>query len=64
MRRLAKQEAYKVILSNLFIPAKGFLIERCKSQNINPISPTPKFTLDIIQIIVKSLSTCFQYLVQ
>ena len=30
-----------------------------KSQNINPISPTPKFTLDIIQIKVKSLSTSF-----
>ena len=30
--------------------AKGYLIETYKSQNMNPISPTPKFTLGIIQI--------------
>ena len=35
-----------------------------KLQNINPISPIPKFTLGIIQIIVKSISTSFQCLVQ
>ena len=29
--------------------------ERCKSQNINPISPTPKFNLGIIQIIIKNI---------
>ena len=45
-------------------PAKGYFRETNKSQNINPISPTPKFTFDIIQIKVKSLSTSFQWLVQ
>ena len=38
-------------------PAKGYFRETYKSQNINLISATPKFTLDIIQIKVKSLST-------
>ena len=33
-------------------------------KNINPFSPTPKFTFSIIQIKVKSLSTSFQWLVQ
>ena len=28
-------------------PAKGYFRETYKSQNINPISPTPKFTLGI-----------------
>ena len=37
--------------------AKGYLRETDKSQNVNPISPTPKFTLSIIRIKVKSLST-------
>ena len=45
-------------------PAKGYFRETIKSQNINPISPTPKFTFGIIQIKVKSLSTSFQWLVQ
>ena len=45
-------------------PTKGYFRETNKSQNINPISPTPKFTFGIIQIKVKSLSTCFQWLVQ
>ena len=45
-------------------PAKGYFRETYKSQNINPISPTLKFTLGIIQIKVKSLSTNFQCLVQ
>ena len=40
--------------------AKGSFRETNKSQNINPISPTPKFTFGIIQIKVKSLSTSFQ----
>ena len=44
--------------------AKGYLRETYKSQNINPISPTPKFTLGIIPIKVKSLSTTFLWLVQ
>ena len=47
-----------------FFPAKGYFRETNKSQNINPISPTPKFTFGIIQIKVKSLSTSFQWLVQ
>ena len=45
-------------------PAKGYFRETYKSQNINPISPTPKFTLGIIPIEVKSLSTSFQWLVK
>ena len=44
--------------------AKGYFRETYKWQNINPISPTPKFTLGIIQIKVISLSTSFQQLVQ
>ena len=44
--------------------AKGYFRETYKSQNINPTSPTPKFTLGIMQIKVKSLSTSFQWLVQ
>ena len=45
-------------------PVKCYFRETNKSQNINPISPTPKFTFGIIQIKVKSLSTSFQLLVQ
>ena len=48
---------------NIF-PAKGYFRDTNKSQNINPIPPTPKFTFAIIQIKVKSLSTSFQWLVQ
>ena len=44
-------------------PANGYFRETNKSQNINPISPTPKFTFGIIQIKDKSLSTSFQWLV-
>ena len=47
-----------------FFPAKNYLRDTNKSQNINPIPPTPKFTFGIIQIKVKSLSTSFQWLVQ
>ena len=48
-----------------FIPlAKCYFRETYKSQNINPISPIPKFTLGTIQIKVKSLLTIFQWLVQ
>ena len=39
---------------------KGYFRETYKSQNINPISHTPKFTLGIIQIKVISISTSFQ----
>ena len=45
-------------------PANGYFRETYKSQNISPVSPTTKFTLGIIQIIVKSLSTILQCLVQ
>ena len=38
---------------------KDYFRETYKSQNINPISPTPKFTFGIIQIKVISLSTSF-----
>ena len=41
-------------------PAKGYVIETYKSQNIKHISPIPKFTLGIIQIQIKSISTSFQ----
>ena len=47
-----------------FFLAKGYFRETNKPQNINPISPTPKFTFGIIQIKVKSLPTSFQWLVQ
>ena len=36
-------------------PAKGYFRETNKSQNINPISPTPKFYFGIIQTKVKNL---------
>ena len=39
--------------------AKGYFREIHKSQNINPISPAPSFTLDIIQIIVKTYQLIF-----
>ena len=41
----------------LYHPMKDYFREVCKSTNINPISPTPKFTLGIIQVVIKSLST-------
>ena len=48
----------------LISPAKGYFRETYKSQNINPISPTPKFTFGITHIKDKNLSTSFQLLVQ
>ena len=45
-------------------PAKGYFRETNKSQNINPIFPTSKFTFGIIQMKIKSLSTSFHWLVQ
>ena len=45
-------------------PAKGYFRETSQSQNLNPISPTSKFTLGIMQIIVKCLSASFQCLVK
>ena len=41
-------------------PAKGYFRETYKSENIKHFSPTPRFTLGVIQIKVKSLSTSFQ----
>ena len=49
-----KQKSNKANASNLYLLAKDYLRETYTSQNINPISPTPKLTLDIIQFIVKS----------
>ena len=37
----------------------GYLRETYKSQNINPISPTTKFTLGIIQIKIKAYQLVF-----
>ena len=59
-RTEVKQEK---IVEYIFL-AKGYSRETNKSQNINPISPTPKFTFGIIQIKIESLSTSFQWLVQ
>ena len=64
MCHLAKTESNKATFSNLY-PGEGFFLRvTYKSQNINPMSPTHKFTLGIIQITVKSLSTSFQCLIQ
>ena len=41
-------------------PVKGYFRETYKSKNINPISPTPKFTSGITQFKAKSLSTSFK----
>ena len=49
-----KQMSNKANSSNVYLLAKDYLRETYTSQNINPISPTPKLTLDIIQFIVKS----------
>ena len=64
MCRLAEQKSNKENLSKYIFLAKGYFRETNKSQNINPISPTPKFTFGIIQIKVKNLSTSFQSLDQ
>ena len=64
MCRLAEQKSNNENLSNIFARQRVILKKTNKSQNINPISPTPKFTFGIIQIKVKSLSTSFQWLVQ
>ena len=59
MCRLAKQKSNKAYLSNLYLKTKGYFREKCKSENINHMFPTPKFTMSIIQIIVQSISTIF-----
>ena len=45
-------------------PAKGYFRETFKSQNMNPVSPTPEFNFGIIHTKVKSLPTSFQCLIQ
>ena len=55
-----KQDGFVEFIS----PAKGYFRETYKSQNINTISPTPRFNLGIIQIKGKSLSTSFQCFVK
>ena len=37
---------------------KGYFREKSKSQNINPISPTHKSTLGIIQVTTKACQLC------
>ena len=62
---LEKTEVKQGKLVKCISPAKGhFRKKTYKSQNINLISPTPKFTLGIIQIKVKSLLASCQWLVQ
>ena len=63
MCRLAKQKSNKAIVK-FISPAQDHFRETYKSQNKIPISPTPKFTLDIKQIKAKRLSTSSQCLVQ
>ena len=43
--------ANKTNSSNLYPPIRGYIRETCKSQHINPISPTLKFTLGIIHLL-------------
>ena len=47
----------KTFTLNLCFPMKGLFRETCKSQTINPFSPTHKFTLGI-QIITKACQVC------
>ena len=58
MCRLAKPKSRKANTSNLY-PRQSKFRQTCKLQNKNPLSPTPQFTLGIIQIIIKSISTIF-----
>ena len=55
----AKTEVKQGKFVSFISPAKGYFRETYKSPNINPFSPTPKITMGIIQIKVKSLSTSF-----
>ena len=59
MCRLARQKSNKANSSTLYLPAKGYFREKYKSQNINPISPTPKSTMSTIKTIVKSYQLFF-----
>ena len=56
---LAKRKSNNANSSNLYPHAKGYFRKSYKSQNIIPISQTPKSTLGIIPIKDKSLSTIF-----
>ena len=55
----SKTEVKQGKFMNLYPWTAGYFRETCKSQNINPIYPTPKFNLVIIEIIIKSLLTIF-----
>ena len=59
MCHLAKPKSNTANSLNLYPKTKGYFRETCKflSQNINFISPTSKFKIGIIHIIIKSLST-------
>ena len=48
-----KTEVKKGKFVEIISPAKGYFRETYKSQNIDTISPTPTFTLGIIQIKLK-----------
>ena len=65
MCRLAKLKIDRANLSNLY-PLRRIIFKRniYIKNNIHLISPTPKFTLGVIQIVFKSLSTICQCLVQ
>ena len=54
-----KKEVKQAKFVEFMSSAKGYFRENYKPQNINPISPAPKFTLGLIQNEVKSLSTSF-----
>ena len=54
-----KAEVKQGTFAEFISPPKGFFRETYKSQNINPISPTPKDTLGIIQIKAKNPSSSF-----
>ena len=63
---LEKTEVKQSKFVKCLSPAKGYFRKKktYKSQNMNLNSPTPNFTLGIIQIKVKSLSASCQWLVQ
>ena len=54
-----RKEVKQGIFVKYIFPAKGYFRETHKSQNINPISPTPKYTFGIIQIKVKAYQLVF-----
>ena len=63
-RESTKTEVKQGKLVEFKSPAKGYFRETFKSENINPVSRTPKVTLGIIQFKVKCLSNSFQWLVK